>query len=151
MANKPQKVKSYSNNIRKIEKFFKKSVAYSKTKDRIIDLRLEAMAGVFSGEKRLYIHAEEVNQLKDIDAFKNKYNIPKLTIVGGAESYYIPEILVANNISVLVRRIHSLPLYRQDKLTSPYELPALLHKSGVQFSFKTKAIWSKCKPEIFLF
>lgn len=133
-----KKIKSYSISIQQIEEFFEKSLAYSKTEEITIDLRLEAMRDIFSGEKRLYIHAEEVNQLKDIVIFKNKYKIPKLTIVGGAESHYIPELLAENNISVLVRRIHSLPLYRQDKLTSPYELPALLYKNRVKFSFQNQ-------------
>ena len=133
-----KKIKSYTNSIQQIDEFFEKSLAYSKAKEATIDLRLKSMADIFTGEKRLYIHAEEVNQLKDIVIFKNKFKIPKLTIVGGAESHYIPEILVANNISVLVRRIHSLPRYRQDKLTSPYELPALLHKNGVKFCFQNQ-------------
>lgn len=133
-----KKIKSYSISTQQIEEFFEKSLAYSKTEEITIDLRLEAMRDIFSGEKRLYIHAEEVNQLKDIVIFKNKYKIPKLTIVGGAESHYIPELLAENNISVLVRRIHSLPLYRQDKLTSPYELPALLYKNRVKFSFQNQ-------------
>jgi len=133
-----KKIKSYTNSTQQIDEFFEKSLAYSKAKEATIDLRLKSMADIFTGEKRLYIHAEEVNQLKDIVIFKNKFKIPKLTIVGGAESHYIPEILVANNISVLVRRIHSLPRYRQDKLTSPYELPALLHKNGVKFCFQNQ-------------
>jgi len=133
-----KKVNSYNNSTQQINEFFEKSLAYSKAKETTIDLRLKSMADIFTGEKRLYIHAEEVNQLKDIVIFKNKFKIPKLTIVGGAESHYIPEILLANNISVLVKRVHSLPLYSQDKLTSAYELPALLYKNGVKFCFQNQ-------------
>jgi imidazolonepropionase-like amidohydrolase len=119
-----------------IYNFFNSSQAYCEgTPLSIIDLKLEAMKGIFLGSKRLYIHANEVSQIKEIIEFKKEFKIQKLTLVGGRDAHYIVELLAENDISVIIKRVHSLPRYKQGELDISYRLPSILFKSKVLFCF----------------
>ena len=119
-----------------IYNFFNRSQAYFEGPSfSIVDLKMEAMKGVFSGSKRLYIHANEVSQIKEIVEFKKEFKIQKLTLVGGRDVHYIAELLEENNISVIIKRVHSLPGYMQSELDISYKLPSILYNSGVLFCF----------------
>ena len=119
-----------------IYNFFNRSQAYFEGPSfSIVDLKMEAMKGVFSGSKRLYIHANEVSKIKEIIEFKKEFKIQKLTLVGGRDVHYIPELLEENNISVIIKRVHSLPRYMQSKSDILYKLPSILYNSGVLFCF----------------
>ena len=94
---------------------------------------MEAMKSIFNGNKRLYIHADEVQQIKDIISFKNKFKLEKITLVGGQDIHYILELIAENKISVLINRVHSLPHYRQSQLDDSYKLAAKLFEAGILF------------------
>ena len=62
---------SYATAIKSIEDYFQQCVAYSRGSNRgEIDIRLEAMKGIFDGDKQLYIHA---NFIKEISSFYSIY------------------------------------------------------------------------------
>ncbi len=128
--------KKYINNVNQIHSFFDKAKAYYEEKDNAIDLKLEALVGIFNGNKRLYINANDVRQIKDLIAFKKKYNIQRLSIVGGQQAVLVPDLLTENKISVLLKRVHSLPKYKQSEIHGPYESAAILSKEGVEFCFQ---------------
>ena len=135
-------IKKSQKNIQKqkslLEEFFLKAQAYSKTNNNIIDLKMEAMKSIFNGNKRLYIHADEVQQIKDIISFKNKFKLEKITLVGGQDIHYILELIAENKISVLINRVHSLPHYRQSQLDDSYKLAAKLFEAGILFCFENQ-------------
>ena len=136
---KPKEEIRYNKQIEKINDFFNLALAYSKKDTNTkIDVRLHSMKGIFNGNKRLYISANEVDQIKDIIAFKKKYRIINLSIIGGRDAHYVPELLIENNISLIIRRTHSLPGYQQADINLPYQLPYLLHKYGVEFCFQNQ-------------
>lgn len=126
------------NNINEIYTFFESAEAYNKGNYVVKDLKMEAMKQIFRGGKRLYIHASEVSQIKEIIAFKNEFKIEKITLVGAKDAHYIAEVIAENKISVLINRVHSLPNYRQSELDISYRLPAILFKAGVLFCFENQ-------------
>ena len=131
-----EKVKSKVKHTQnEIHDFFQIAKAYVQKNSLTIDLRMEAMRDLFIGKKRLYVHADKVSQIKEIISFKKEFNIEKLTIVGGKDAHYIPELIAENQISMIVSRVHSLPSYRQSELDISYKLPSILNKAGVLFCF----------------
>jgi|TARA_B110001450_G_scaffold208141_1_gene198752 imidazolonepropionase-like amidohydrolase len=131
-----EKVKSkVKNSKNEIYDFFEIARAYAKKNSLTVDLRMEAMRNIFNGKKRLYVHADKVFQIKEIIEFKKEFNIEKLTIVGGKDAHYIPELIAENEISVIVSRVHSLPSYKQSELDISYKLPSILNKAGILFCF----------------
>jgi imidazolonepropionase-like amidohydrolase len=62
--------------------------------------------------------------------------LPKVTLVGGYEANRVTDLLVENKISVLVRRVISLPRLAEDHIDAPFRLPCQLAKAGVLFAFQ---------------
>ncbi|MDG2343908.1 MAG: amidohydrolase family protein [Flavobacteriales bacterium] len=128
--------KRYAENLEQLNVFFDKAKAYSFAETAEKDLKLEAIKSVFTADKRVYINANNVRQLKDIITFKKKYNIQRLSIVGGKQSILIPELLRENKISILLSRVHSLPQYRQDDIHNTYKAATILSNENVEFCFQ---------------
>ena len=124
--------KAYVENVKKIKDFFKAAVAYSDSNEEF-DARFEAMKGVFNGNQRLYIHANELRALLDIIDFKNDLEIKHPVIVGGYDAYKITSQIKNAGIPIILKGGHTLPENEDDPVNLPYRLPYLLQKEGVLF------------------
>lgn len=106
--------------------------AYAKVdKPAKVNLKFEAMRGVFDGSKTLFIH---VNYSKDIVKsvqFAQKYGVKKIVVVGGQGALNVADFLKENNIPVVLNATHLLPMNAHSNVASSYELPAKLNKAGV--------------------
>lgn len=128
-----EKSKNYNKQVREIEDFFKSAYAYANGKPKKRDLKMEAMTGVFKGNKRLFIHVDMLKELEAIMDFVDNFHINKPVIVGGYDAHLLADELVERNIPVMLRRVHSLPMSEDDNTDLPYKLPALLAEKGVMF------------------
>jgi imidazolonepropionase-like amidohydrolase len=117
--------------------FFEMALAYSNLQsDRQKDIRLAAMVDCFKGTKRVYFHADDIQQLLDVIDFSQKFKLPYPVIIGGYESYLVTKRLSDAKIPVLLTRIHSLPENETDPVDLPYRLPKLLQDGGVLFGLQ---------------
>ena len=68
-----------------------------------------------------------------IDAvlFKKKNNIQKMVIIGGYYAFKVAQLLKENNVSVLLKRIHDLPLLEDEDVNLPYKNAKILVDAGV--------------------
>lgn len=123
--------KNYQQQITALEEFFASSKAYLAGKKTFKNLAFQSMEEVFKGNARLYIHADGEKELRDILQFKQDENIMNLVIVGGYESHKIMDELKANNIAVLVKRVHSSPLFDDEDYDFPFRLAGILYKNGI--------------------
>jgi imidazolonepropionase-like amidohydrolase len=127
-------VKKHAAEILSLEKFFADAKAYCKsTGITEKNIRFEAMRGVFSGQARLYLHADRVKDLIAVINFVKRFEILKPVIVGGKESYKLTSELRMNNIPVMLGRINELPDYPGDAVDIVNKLPALLQKDSVLY------------------
>jgi imidazolonepropionase-like amidohydrolase len=118
--------------------FFALSKAYSRGNNEKVDLRLEAMIACFKAEKRVYLHADDLQQLNDIIDFAKHFELNYPVIVGGYDSYLITRLLKDAKIPVMLGRTHSLPRNEEDPVDLPYRLPALLQEGGVLFCLQNE-------------
>ncbi len=138
MRGELKKSKSYKKKKLKIDEFFRAAAAYcNEEAPNQRDLRFEAMRGVFAGESTVYVHANSVRELMDVASLKAAHNLKRLTIVGGYDSWRITQILKAQNIGVMVKRVHALPNLAEEDIDLPYKLPNLLYKAGVSFCLES--------------
>lgn len=128
-----KKSDKYLEKVEEIRTFFKEAEAYSKVPAAEKNLRFEAMKGVFSGEKTLYINADYVKEISAVINFKKAFSIPKVVIVGGYDAWLEAARLKENNIAVILRRTHSLPEREEDDVDLPFKLPKLLQDAGVNY------------------
>ena len=124
----------YQEEQKLITDFMDAALAYSKKgKDKKFDARYAAMEGVFSGTKRMYIHADELKALLDVLEFTSTYKIKYPVIIGGYDAYMITDQLRDAKVAVMLRRVHSLPMNEDDPVDLVYRLPKLLQEGGVKF------------------
>jgi imidazolonepropionase-like amidohydrolase len=128
----------YAQQKRDITAFFDAALAYSKGSREQKDLRYEALISCFTGTKRLYIHAGELQELLDIIDFAKAYELKFPVIIGGYDSYMITERLRDAKIPVMLPRLHSLPEFEGDAVDLVYRLPSLLQAGGVKFCLQNE-------------
>ena len=105
-----------------------KNIIYDKSKT---NLPFQALAGLFDGSKKLYIHVDDEKGILDAVNFSKENNIKNLVIVGARDAYKVADILKVNNVAVLIMRAHSLPSSDDDDYDLPYKMAKLLVDKGV--------------------
>ena len=123
--------KNYGKQIEEVEQFFTNAFAYLKSSNEKKDIPYEAMEGVNSNKKTLYIHADGEKEILDAIQFKRKFNLQNVTIIGGFYAYKVADELKKENISVLLRRIHDLPLLEDEDVNLPYKNAKTLVDKGI--------------------
>lgn len=123
--------KDYSMLTNKLKQFFSDAIGYPKVKGDFRNLKLEAMQGLFSGEKILFVHATGAECIIEaITTFKGM-NIKKIVLISGSETLEVAPFLAENNIPVIVPEVHGLPERSDMDVYLPFKIPALLTKAGV--------------------
>ncbi len=130
--------KDYANQKASIEDFFKIALAYSDRKNEVFDQRLEAMRLCFKGNKRVFFHADEMQQLLDVIDFCEKFNIKFPVLVGGHDAYLLGARLKDARIPVMLGRVHKLPELEDEPVDLPYKLPFLLYQQGILFCLQNQ-------------
>lgn len=128
-----QKPKNYEQRKKEINRFFEEAKAYCNSKPEKTEVKFEAMCGIFSGELNLYVHAYDIKQITEAIHFKRAMDIPNMVIVGGADAHLVTDLLKENNVSVMVRRLHSLPRFAETDVDEPFRIPAILEEAGVLY------------------
>ncbi len=129
----------YEENKAKIVQFFESAKIYAKNPEKhVMDLRFNSMKELFIGTKRLYIHANDIQQILDIIDFCKLEELKFPVIVGGYDSYLVTDRLRDAKIPVMLPRLHSLPENEDDAVDLPYKLPFLLFQGGVKFCLQNE-------------
>ena len=127
-------MKSGLEEIERFKAFLKEAKAYHVTADKSsVNLKFEALKGLFSKSQKLFIHGDVVRQLLMAIDIKQELDID-VVIVGGSESYHIADLLKKNNIPVILNQLLDLPTLADDLIDQPYRTPAILQKAGVLFA-----------------
>jgi imidazolonepropionase-like amidohydrolase len=123
--------KNYEPQIKEIQTYFDNAFGYLNSKNNKKDIPFEAMKGLQLGEKTLYVNANGEKEIIDAVLFKKKNNIQKMVIVGGYYAFKVAQLLKENNVSVLLKRVHDLPLLEDEDVNLPYKNAKLLVDAGV--------------------
>ena len=96
------------------------------------DLRLESMIPFIVFKEPIHVKANNVRQIEAAAKWSTKHDL-NIIIVGGADAWRIPEILVEKNIPVILLGVQNTPRRRFEPIHTPYKVPAMLQKAGVHF------------------
>lgn len=130
-----KKTEEYDMQCQEMEDYFVKSKSFYESKSTVNDLPMMAMQGLFSGEKRLYIHANLQREMTDAILFAKNMGVKHMAIVGAREAHKMAAFLKENNIPVILDRIHRLPATESTGVDVPYKQASILHEAGVKFAF----------------
>lgn len=123
--------KDYTKNIEKIKMFMEQAKAYLKTKSEVKNLPYEAVRGLFDGNQKLYINANNTKEITDAINVANKLGVKKIVLVNGINAHKVTNILKEHNIPVIIQRPHSLPNNEDDNVKLPYKIAKILSDKGI--------------------
>jgi imidazolonepropionase-like amidohydrolase len=123
--------KDYKTQIEEINAFLSNAKAYNLEAQKERNLILESTKGLFNGSQTLFIHADEEKQIRDAIQVAKSNGIAKIVLVGGYDAIKAFELLKENNIGVLLRRVHDMPLSEDDDVDLPFKLAKLLTDKGI--------------------
>ncbi len=127
-------VKKGLEQIENVKMFFRESKAYqAESVHENINLKMEAVRGLFTKKQKLFIHCNIVKEMLLAIDFVKEFGFD-VVLVGAADCWQIADLLKQNNIAVVLNQMHSLPTMVDDDVDQPYKTPALLQKAGVLFS-----------------
>ncbi|GAB2539060.1 amidohydrolase family protein [Spirosoma aerophilum] len=115
-----------------------------------MNLKLEAMRGLFSGKQNLYIRADYGKDIIEAVTFAKAMGVPKVVIVGGEEANRVVSFLKENNIPVILSGLHRLPNREDEDVDLPYRMPGILQKAGVMVSLSYADEWWRTRNLPFL-
>ena len=135
-AGQPQTdpVKEGLEQLEKLKAFFREAKAYNAVaKQDETNLKYESVKHLFTKAQKFYVHANTVMQMLAALDFVKEFGFD-VVIVGGSESWQIPDLLKQHNVSVILQQMHSLPTSNDDDVDQPYKSAAALQKAGVLFA-----------------
>ena len=133
----PDQVDQIKAGMEKIEEagiFFREAKAYNNDPIHAkTNLKFEAVKGLFDRSQSFFVHCDLVREMIVAIEFAREFGF-KLVIVGGSDSWIIPEILKENGVSVILSQPHSLPATDDEDVDQPYKTGAVLQKAGILFT-----------------
>lgn len=123
--------KNYNKQVDELNTYIKESAVYQLGQNTTRHLPYEALNGITTGDKTVYIHVDGEKGITDALRFKQVHNIDKLVIVGGYEAHLVSNLLVEQNVPVLLQRVHSKPNNDDDDYDLPFTLANRLVNDGV--------------------
>ncbi|NNF75797.1 MAG: amidohydrolase family protein [Flavobacteriaceae bacterium] len=122
---------NYGKNVAAADMFVAESKAYLSGDRKTKNLKYEAMAGLFNGSQKLYVHVNDEKGIRDAIEFKGKHGIEHMAIVGGYQAVKVTDLLKKHNIGVLAQRVHRTPNSDDHDYDYPYKMAKLLVDAGV--------------------
>jgi len=130
-------------NLELLKSFFADAKAYLELENpSSVNLKLAAVKGLFTGEKRLFVTANSVTEILTAIDFKKEFGI-EVVICGASGCEPIINLLAKEKIPVIIGEPHSLPNLTDDAVDAPYALAAKLKKAGVLFAINDDSQMSR--------
>lgn len=133
----------YAEELRQWEQLLKEAAAYASIPSHEPEnLKLEAMRGLFSGEKTLFVHANEAKDIQRAVLMGEPYGL-KTVIIGGRDAWMVAGFLKEKQVPVILQQTQSLPGYEDEAVDQPFRTPAMLKEAGVLFCLSGEANWQQ--------
>jgi imidazolonepropionase-like amidohydrolase len=133
----------YANQLRELNDFFQQAIAYGQSPaNKAINLKMEAMQGLFDGTKKLFIHTNAAAGIQEGVLFAERFQL-KPTIVGGYDAWLVIDFLKAHDVPIVFTSTHQLPSREDEDIDQPFKTPALLYKAGIKWCFAHGGFWQQ--------
>lgn len=95
------------------------------------NLKLNAVKGVFQGNKKLYVHTNNPKAIiESINYFKG-LGLEDLVLVTSQAAGAVIPFIKASGVSVIVTDVHSLPGRQDSSVNASFSLPTQLQQAGI--------------------
>ena len=107
-----------------------KAYAELSEKDKVVNARLQAFEGIFTGEKKVFVHVNDAKSIQVAVLTFSELNITPV-IVGGRDAHLVTDLLKQYEVPVLLHQAHALPSKGHDDVYLAYKQANLLYEAGV--------------------
>jgi len=116
-----------------LDRFFSEAAAYHELDNpKRKNLRFEAVRGLFSGEKTLFINVSEAKGIITSVNFTKEHGIKKVVLVGvGEDALLVKEFIKENNVPVILGNIFSMPAHEHSDTRMPFKMAKLFNDEGI--------------------
>jgi imidazolonepropionase-like amidohydrolase len=132
-----QAKKSAAENLMRVDEAFSAARAYDTAKraDKIRenDSRWDAMQNVFNNSLPVFIHANELTQIRQSLEFMRKQKL-HWTLVGGLDAWRMAEELKRDGVAVILGSPYNSPDRRSEAYDVHYSAAAALQAAGIRFA-----------------
>ncbi len=132
-------LKERDRRVKAIDDFFSDAEAYAKAKAAggesfAIVPAWEAMMPALRGEIPLFLHADELRQIRSAVewAARRKY---RAVLAGGRDAWRCAELLATHHVPVVFEHVFTLPARDEDPYDVHFAAPAALARAGVRVAF----------------
>lgn len=137
--------------ILELQKLFEDARAYNSIKKPVVfNQKLASMKELFTGGKKLFLHANLENDIMESVLFFQELGVKEMVLVGAYEAYKMLDFLKKHQLPVILQRTHSLPAYEDDPVDLPYKMPFMLDTAGllvsIDYSGDMEAMGSRNLP-----
>mgnify|MGYP002629005851 CR=1 FL=1 len=137
--------KNYDDEVRSILDLFIDSKHYFENPPVEINLKLEALKGVFDGSKSVFVNVNNAKEIMSAITELKAIEVSNLVIVGGRDAYYVKDLIKQYNVSVVLDELHRLPSREEEDVDMPYRLPALLYKEGILVALRHRGALARSR------
>jgi len=125
----------YVKNVEEITSLFNDALGFSKLSTKAVNLKLQAMQGLFTGAQTLVIHSTNGKEIIEGVKFAQEHGVKRIAVFAADEVLKVAPFLKENSIPVIVPLVHDLPARIDDDIDLPYALPGRLSKAGIAVAF----------------
>ena len=96
-----------------------------------LNLNLQAMQPLFTGESKLFIHANDARDIIASVQFARSYGVSDIVLVGGRDALKVKDLLIAESVAVIYASVHALPAQEWFDIDEQFKVPFQLHEAGI--------------------
>lgn len=126
--------KEYKNQVDELRTFFGEAKTYDQQVKKELNLKMNAMTGLFEGSKSLFIHVNAAKEIVESISFAKELGIAKVVLVGASEIMLVADFVKENNVPVITPNIHRSSSNADEDIDLPYRLPYLLQQKGIKYA-----------------
>jgi len=134
-------VKERDQRLKELDDFFTEAEAYAKARAAAKDTNAfksipawEAMLPALAGEVPLFLHADEVRQIRSAVEWATRRKL-RAVLAGGRDAWRVADLLATNRIAVAFDHVFTQPERDIDPYDVHFAAPARLTKAGVAVAF----------------
>jgi len=118
----------YQHQTQILHSLFQNALSYT---GEPLNLNLQAMLPLFSGETKLFIHANDARTIASSVQFASSYGVQEIVLVGGRDALKVKDLLLSESVAVVYESVHELPGREWYDVDEPYKVPFQLHSAGI--------------------
>ena len=116
--------------IKELTSLFQRAQQYDN--QQVKDYKLNAIKPVFENRK-LFVEVAGANETLEVIAWANKLNLKNVVLIGESNLVGVLDDIKKSNFPLIIKRVHSLPVYSSDSPRLPYEFAKLVQDKGILY------------------